>query len=85
MPSLVYILCTLTSLMCAFLLIRGFWKTRVRLLLFSGLCFAGLTVENLILYLDQFVIHDTDLSFPPVIISLISRCVLLFGLIWSVR
>ena len=85
MPSLVYILCTGTSLLCAFLLLRSYRNTRVRLLLWSGLCFAGLSVENLILYCDRFVVVDTDLSLPPQIIALLSRCLLLSALIWNIR
>lgn len=85
MPSLVYLLCIGTSLMCAFLLLRGYRRSRVRLLLWSGVCFAGLTVENLILYLDQFVVPEVDLSGASQLIALASRCLLLSALIWNVR
>lgn len=85
MPGLVYLLCAGTSLMCAILLLRGYRKTHVKLLLWSGVCFAGLSVENLILYCDRFVILDTDLSLLPHLVALTSRCVLLSALIWNVR
>lgn len=85
MPSLVYILCIGTSLICAFLLLRAYGRSRVKLLLWSGICFAGLTVENVILYMDQFVVPDIDLSAFPQLIALTSRCVLLSALIWNVR
>lgn len=42
MPAAVYILCGLTSVLCAVLLLRSYARKRVRLLLWSGLCFAGL-------------------------------------------
>ena len=41
MATLVYALCALTSLACAVLLLRGYASSRVRLLLWSGLCFCG--------------------------------------------
>lgn len=85
MSSLVYILCTGTSLLCSVLLLRSYRSTHVRLLLWSGLCFAGLSVENLLLYLDRFVIHGSDLSLLPLIVALVSRSILLFGLVWSIR
>ena len=49
MIQLVYVLCALTSLACAILLLRGYFRTRVRLLLWSGLCFAGLALNNALL------------------------------------
>lgn len=41
MVSIVYILCAITSLACAVLLLRSFRRTRARLLLWSGISFAG--------------------------------------------
>ena len=40
MGLFVYVLCLLTSLACAVLLLRSYRQTRIRLLLWSGLCFA---------------------------------------------
>src|SRR5687768_15005472 len=41
MGPIVYILGALTTLLCAFLLLRGFVQGREKLLLWSGLCFVG--------------------------------------------
>ena len=49
MIQLVYVLCALTSIACAVLLLRGYFRTRVRLLLWSGLCFVGLALNNALL------------------------------------
>jgi len=84
MTQLVYALCALTSLACAVLLLRGFFRTRVRLLLWSGLCFVGLTLNNTLLVLDKntFV---TDLSNLRTLPALAGVTLLVYGLIWDSR
>ncbi len=83
MALLIYSLCTLTSLACAALLFRSYQQTRSRLLLWSGLCFAGLTFNNLMLILDRVVYPDIDLLTARLWIALIALLLLLFGLIWE--
>ena len=43
--SVVYVLCALTALACAVLLFRGYRASGARLLLWSAVCFAGLTLN----------------------------------------
>ena len=81
MKQLSYILCVLVSLLCAVLLLRGFFQGRHRLLLWSGLCFAGLTVANALVFVDLNVLTDMDLYPLRLIITAISVLTLLFGLI----
>jgi hypothetical protein len=83
MSGVVYILCALTSLICSVLLLRGYARSGVRLLLWSGLCFVGLTLENVILYLGMQVILDIDMSLWRKIPGVIALALLLFGLIWD--
>lgn len=83
MAEAVYILCALTSLACAVLLLRGYGRTRMRLLLWSGLCFVGLTVSNLVLFVDLVIIPGTDLSLVRSGIALAGVATLLYGLIWD--
>ena len=85
MAGLVNILCAGTSLLCALMLLRSFAKQRVRLLLWSGLCFIGLTIENVILYVDVFIVPDVDLSLWRKLPSLFALVILLFGLIWDTK
>jgi hypothetical protein len=79
----VYVLCALTSLACTWLLLRSYAETRVRLLLWSGLCFVGLALNNLILFVDKIVTPDVDLSTVRLLPAFVGVCVLLFGLIWE--
>ena len=62
MEGAVYILCALTALACSALLLRGYKRSRVPLLLVCGIFFLALVMENVILFIDVVVIPETDLS-----------------------
>ena len=83
MALLTYSLCLLTSLACAVLLFRSYASTRRRLLLWSALCFSGLTVSNVVLVLDRVVYPNVDLSVVRLAAALIALLLLLFGLVWE--
>jgi hypothetical protein len=83
MPGTVYLLCAATSCLCFVLLLRGYLKSGVRLLLWSCLCFAGLTVDNLVLYVDVIVVPDVDLSVLRRLPGLIGLSLLVYGLVWE--
>lgn len=84
MIQLVYLLCALTSLACAVLLLRGYFRTRVRLLLWSGLCFVGLALNNALLVLDENTLV-TDLSNLRTLPALAGVALLVYGLVWDSR
>lgn len=81
-PS-VYILATTISLGCAFLLLRGFTRVKKRLLFWSGLCFLGLSISNLFVFLDLVVYPEIDLYRWRLGTAAISMLLLLYGLIWE--
>ena len=83
MGSIVYALCTVTSFTCAVLLMRQYNVARHRLLLWSGLCFCGLTVNNILLFADFIVVPDVNLSLARSLTSAGSLLLLLIGLIWD--
>jgi hypothetical protein len=85
MATLVYALCALTSLACAALLLRGYLATRVRLLLWVGLCFAGLALNNILLFVDFRVVPEIDLSLWRTLPALAGLVILLYGLVWETR
>jgi hypothetical protein len=84
MAEAVYILCALTSVACAVLLLRAWRRTRMKLLLYAGLCFVVLTLNNVLLFVDLVVIPAGDLSLARTLTSLVASGVLLYGLIWDV-
>ncbi len=83
MAEIVYILGAALSALCSILLFRGYARSRVRLLLWSGLCFAGLAINNAILFADLIVVPDVDLSLPRGLAGLAGLALLLYGLVWE--
>jgi len=53
------------------------------LLLWSGLCFIGLTINNFILVVDKLIIPEDDLSLWRTTAALLAMLILLYGLIWE--
>ncbi|GAC1426966.1 MAG: hypothetical protein NVSMB62_24650 [Acidobacteriaceae bacterium] len=85
MNAVLYILTCLTTLLCAVLLLRGWVRVRRRLLLWSGLCFAGLTVSSLLVIMDLLVFSDVDLFTYRLAAAAVAMSLLLYGLIWESR
>jgi hypothetical protein len=83
MAEAVYILCALLSATCAVLLMRGWRRNRTRLLLYSGLCFVWLALNNAILLIDLVLVPDIDLAVARTLTSLGGAATLLYGLIWD--
>lgn len=82
MATATYTFCTLTAFLCTLLLLQAYFRSRYRLLLWSGLCFAGLTASNLLLVFDKVVFPTSvDLQIWRTGIALAAMSVLLYGLI----
>lgn len=83
MAEAIYVLCTLTSLACAVLLLRRYRSSGHRLVFWSGLCFVGMTVTNLLLVFDKLVFPDLNLLPLRQISGLLAVMMLLYGLIYE--
>ena len=83
MASAVYALCALTSALCAILLLRAYLKNSARLLLWSSLSFIGLTVNNVLLFIDLGLVRTTDLALYRGLTASAAIMILLLGLIWD--
>jgi hypothetical protein len=83
MRSLVYILNSVTFATCSGLLARGYWRVRQRLLLWSALCFAGLALSNLFVFLDLIVFPEINFYPYRLISAAVAMLLLMFGLIWE--
>ena len=83
MAETVYILCFLTSAAVAVMLLRAYVRSRARILLWSGLGFVGLCLNNLLLVIDMMVIQSVDLSVVRNVPALIGMAILVYGLIWD--
>ena len=84
-PTIVYVLCFLTSAACAWLLGRSYRRTGMRLLLWSSICFALLAANNLVLVFDVVIWpDDVDLRLVRHSLALAAIVSLIRGFIWEV-
>jgi hypothetical protein len=80
----IYVLCALTAALCAGLLLRGYARSQARLLLWSGLCFCGLALNNALLVVDRAT-PLVDLSAARALPALVGLLLLIYGLVWETR
>ncbi len=81
---LLFLLAALTSFGCMVLLFRGYARTGVRLLLWSGLCFIFLTANNVLLFVDTVVWPtEVDLRLYRLVAALAGIACLLYAFIWE--
>lgn len=83
LATAIYVLCALTSIICAALLLRGYSQSRVRLLFWSGLCFAGLALNNILLIVDVTVLPQIDMEMWRTLPALAGVALLVYGLVWE--
>jgi hypothetical protein len=80
----VYLLCAATSIVCGVLLLRGYQISKTRLLFWASLCFLGLAINNVILFVDLIILPEIDL-FAWRTVPAVAGMVILYGLIWESR
>ena len=85
MATAVYVLCALTSLACAVLLLRAYGQRGVRLLLYSGLAFGGFALGNAMLVVDVVMVPGVDLALFRSLPVLLGLMVLIYGLVWDAK
>ena len=85
MAETVYLLCAATSSLCAVLLYNGYRTSRTRLLFWSSLCFIGLALNNVLLFLDLVVVASVDLSLVRTAVATGAMLSLCLGLVWESR
>ena len=83
MVGLIYLLCALTALLCAWLLLKAYRNSGYKLLLWGGLCFVGLTLNNILLLIDKLLVPFVDLSMWRLLLGLAAGLIFLYGLIWD--
>lgn len=83
MAEVVYVLCAITSAVCALLLYLSYRKSRMPLLFWSTLCFVCLSVNNLLLLADLIIAPNIDFSIPRNLAGVAGVGLLLYGALWS--
>ena len=85
MATFFYIMCALVSLACGVLLLRAYATSRLRLLLWSAICFGFLALNNLALVFDLVVWPDSvDLRLLRISLALAAVVSLIWGFVWEV-
>jgi hypothetical protein len=83
--AVVYLLCFLSSGLCAYLLVAGYLRRRDRLLLWSAICFCLLALNNLLVFVDIVLLPQVDLAIWRSLTSLTAVAVLLYGFVWEIE
>ena len=81
--SILYLLALVTSLACTDLLFRAYAASAMRLLLWSALCFVGLSINNVLLFVDLVLYPEVDLRPWRLLSALAALLFLLYGFIWE--
>ncbi len=84
MIELVFILCALTSFGCAVLLLRGYARSKIRLLLWSGICFCGFALNNVLRLVDVLRRAPEEQAWISALPALLGVLILIYGLIHDV-
>lgn len=89
MAEIVYVLCALTSMLCAWMLFRGYARSGARFVLWSAFCFLGLAINNILLFVDKVVVPEVNgfwgIEFQVwrSLAAVVGLALLIYGLIWE--
>jgi hypothetical protein len=84
MESLVSTVGAIVAALCAGLLLRAYVDVRKRLLLWSSLCFAGLALSNVLVFIDLEVVpQQVDLYLYRLVIAAVAMLTLIGALVWD--
>jgi hypothetical protein len=82
MAETVYMVCVIVSLACSVLLLRNYRQTRLRLILWTSLCFVAFALNNMVLFIDLVIVPtQIDLNIVRHAFALLGAALLLYGLI----
>jgi len=82
--NIIFMLCVLSSSLCAMLMLYAYERFRKRILLWILLCMIFLAINNILLYLDV-VLPEIDLSVARNTTAFLGLSILVFGLIWDIQ
>lgn len=83
MQAILSLVGSLVAGLCAVLLLRGFFSSRAPLLLWSGLCFTGLSLATFLRYVDLYVFPQPEMYTWRLALGAFSMLLLVYGLIFE--
>ena len=81
-PS-VYLLCFFTSTVAMLLLLRAYQRDKSKLLMWSGLAFVALAVNNLFLFVDIELLPSINLLPIRDASALAAAMLMIYGFVWE--
>jgi hydrogenase/urease accessory protein HupE len=81
-PS-IYLLCLVTSVICLWLLARGYRRTRVKLLLWTSIAFVAFALNNFFLFLDVVLYPNIDFMLYRSVVAVAAVVIMFYGLVWE--
>lgn len=81
--AVLHLLAIVSSAACTVFLVREYLRRGARLLLWSALCFVGLTLNNVLIFADLVLFPAIDLRVARLAASLAGMLLLLYGFIWE--
>jgi len=81
--GVVYIFGALTCLGCALLLVRGYMRSKMRLLLWSSVFFFALSADNIVIFFDLIVFPEIKFGLLRNLFTLGGLLLLIYGLIFE--
>ena len=85
MAEAIYLLCGVTSGLCALLLFKGYRAHKTPLLLCGSLSFVGFALNNALLFVDLVLVPEVKLTILRSSIALGATLVLLYGLTFKAQ
>ena len=85
MAIAVYVLCSIASIVCAALLYSSWRASRASILLWTMVCFVGLALNNVMLFIDEVIAPGVDLSAWRAVPALAGVMALVYGLVRETR
>jgi hypothetical protein len=83
MAIVVYVLCMLTSALCAVLLLREHRRSGMPLLFWSGLSFVCWAANNLLVFADLVLFPTFELALFRTTAAFVAVAFQLYGLVWD--
>jgi hypothetical protein len=81
--SLIYLLCALTSLLCTYLLIRSYKRSKSPLIFWTSIFFITSAVSNILLFVDYVIVPSVDFSLVRTVLLLAGISMLVYGLVFE--
>lgn len=80
----VFLICSIMSVLCASLLLRSYFRSKTRFLLWSSLCFSAMAISNVLLFIDLALVPQVDLSLIRAALTFTGLLILVAGLVLDV-